>query len=456
MRILTGICVAALLVAFAVPAFAETQNIKVSGDIKVAYVYQHDIDYLSNDSDNQNFFMNQIGLNVEADLTDNVSTYIRLINERDWNAEEGSGGTSAQFDIKLDEAYVTMKEVLYAPLTLQIGRQNIWLGKGLVIGNAGPNVWDEGGLPTTVQEMSDLTAFDAIRATLDYDPWTIDLIYSKIDADGNAVDTNNHDDTDLYVANLGYDFTKYDAEAELYYIYKHDRVATAAGTGPKSVDEIHTIGLRGSLVPFENLNLWAEGALQFGEYRNEPAIGKDREAAALDAGAEFTFVDSKWTPKLGAEAMLLTGNEATSTTDSHWQAWEPLYRGKFDNYLLDFRNITKATWTDAADQRNVAANDNNSGMTNLVSLAFFGSIEPMTDITLDARVTWERFDKKPVEDMKTGIGTELDAKLTYDYTEDVAFTVAGGVLWPGNYYKQGADSSSHTAAQIVAATTVDF
>ena len=30
MRLLTGICVAALLVAFAVPAFAETQNIKVS------------------------------------------------------------------------------------------------------------------------------------------------------------------------------------------------------------------------------------------------------------------------------------------------------------------------------------------------------------------------------------------------------------------------------------------
>jgi len=459
MRILTGICVAALLVAFAVPAFAETQNIKVSGDVKVAYVYQHDIDYCSNDKDNQNFFMNQVGLNVEADLTDNVSTYIRLINERDWNAEEGT--TSEQFDVLLDEAYVTMKEMLYAPLTLQIGRQNIWLGKGLVIGNAGPNVWDEGGLPATVQELSDLTAFDAIRATLDYDPWTIDLIYSKIDGDTNAaVATSggaNHDDTDLYVANVGYDFTKYDAEAEVYYILKHDRVDdTAAGTGPMSVNEVSTIGLRGSLVPFENFNLWAEGALQFGKYRNEPAIGKDREAGALDAGAEFTFVDSKWTPKLGAEAMLLTGNKATATEDGHWKAWEPLYRGKFDNCLLDFRNITKATWTDSAGQRNVAANDNNSGMTNLLSLAVYGSIEPMTDITLDARVTMEKFDNTPVEGMKKGIGTELDAKVTYDYTEDVAFTVVGGVVWPGNYYKQGADSSSHTAAQVVAATTIDF
>ncbi len=451
MRILTGICVAALLVAFAVPAFAETQNIKVSGDVKVAYIYQHDIDYLSNDGDNQNFFMNQVGLNVEADLTDNVSTYIRLINERDWNGES----TGEQFEILLDEAYVTMKEMLYAPLTLQIGRQNIWLGKGFVVGNAGPNVWNEGGLPTTVQEMSDLTAFDAIRATLDYDPWTVDLIYSKIDADTNAIDGANHDDTDLYVANVGYDFTKYDAEAEAYYIFKHDRVATAVATGPKSVDEVHTLGLRGSLVPFENFNLWAEGALQFGKYRNEPAIGKDREAGALDAGADFTFVDVKWTPKIGAEAMYLTGNKATATEDGNWKAWEPLYRGKFDNYLLDFRNITKATWTDS-QRIGATSNQNDSGMTNLISMAFFGSIEPMTDITLDTRFTWERSDKAPVEDMKNGIGTELDAKLTYDYTEDVAFTVAGGVLWPGNYYKQGADSSSHTAAQIVAATTIDF
>ena len=453
MRILTGICVAALLVAFAVPAFAETQNIKVSGDIKVAYIYQHDIDYRENDSDNQNFFINQIGLNVEADLTDNVSTYIRLINERDWNAEDGTGA-GVQFDIKLDEAYVTMKEMLYAPLTLQIGRQNIWLGNGLMIGNAGINVWDEGGLPATVQEMSEMTAFDAIRATLDYDPWTIDLIYTKVDGDNNAVDTDNHDDTDLYVANVGYDFTKYDAEAEAYYIYKHDRVTVAPGTGPKTTDEVHTAGLRGSLVPFENMNLWAEGALQWGEYRNEPAAGKGREAAALDIGGDYSFVDMKWTPKLGAEVMYLSGNDADVGGTGKWKAWDPLYRGKFDNYLLDFRNITKQTWSDA--QRGVNANQNNNGMTNLASLAIFGSIEPMTDISVDARITMQKFDEAPVAGYKKAIGTELDAKVTYDYTEDVEFAVAGGVVWPGDYYKKDDNSSNQTAAQIVAATTVDF
>jgi len=226
MRLLTVLCVAALVVAFAVPASAETQNIKVSGDIKAAYVFQGNMDYVD-DGDNMNFFIQQIGVNVEADLTDNVSTYIRLINEREWDAADQAGtiGTptsNKSFDILLDEAYVTLKEMLYAPLTVKIGRQNIWLGKGLVVGNSGN--WSAGQLTTTVQEQSDMTAFDAVRATLDYDPWTVDLIYSKMDANtnGTAAFVNNRDDLDMYIANVGYDFTKYDAEAEAYYIYVHE------------------------------------------------------------------------------------------------------------------------------------------------------------------------------------------------------------------------------------------
>ena len=454
MRLLTGICVAALLVAFAVPAFAETQNIKVSGDIKVAYIYQSDIDFQDNDGGNQNFFINQVGLNVEADLTDNVSTYIRLINERDWNAENSNGGASAQFDIKLDEAYVTLKEMLYAPLTLQIGRQNMWLGKGLVIGNAGINVWDEGGLPMTVREMSDMTAFDAIRATLDYDPWTIDLIYSKIDADNNNVNTNNYDDTDLYVANVGYDFTKYDAEAEAYYVFKHDRVATA-GVTPKSVDEVHTVGLRGSLVPFESMNLFAEGAIQFGDYRDATSsVKKDREAFALNVGGDYTFADVKWTPVLGGEFLYLSGNNADATGNGKWEAWDPIYRGKFDNYLGDFRNVSKATAYDITNT--TGANGNNNGLTNQSSLAGFISADPMTDINVNLRYTYFWFDEVPVAAGDDEIGMELDAKVAYDYTEDVAFTVCGGVFWPGDFYSKGGDSQDKTAAQIVAATTIDF
>ncbi len=447
MRIITGICVAAVLVAFAVPAFAETQNIKVSGDVKVAYVYQSDIDLRNNDGDNQNFFLNQVGLNVEADLTDNVSTYVRLLNEREWNAEDQSTSDNG-FDILLDEAYVTLKEMLYAPLTLKIGRQNIWLGKGFVMGNSGAMVWDaESSLPTTIEEISDMTAFDSVRATLDYDPWTIDLIYAKINENVNSATTTtpgNRDDVDLYVGNIGYDFTKYDAEAEAYYIYKHDRENRDDYSAPNTIS---TVGLRGSLVPFENMNLWAEGAIQFGNYRNG-AKSEDREAGAIDIGADYTFVDVKWTPVVGAEYIWLSGEE--SANEGKWKAWDPLYRGKFDNYLSDFRNITKAT-SYANSGNTMGSNDN--GMTNQNSIAVFGGIEPMTDISVDARWTYLWYDEVPVSGRDDEIGHELDAKVSYDYTEDVEFTVAAGVLWPLKYYPEETDS---TASQIVSAVKVDF
>jgi len=435
MRLLTVLCVAALLVAFAVPASAETQNIKVSGDIKAAYVYQQNIDLTDNDGNNQNFFIQQIGLNVEADLTDNVSTYVRLLNERDW---DGINSTSSDFNILLDEAYVTLKEMLYAPLTVKIGRQNMWLGKGFVIGNSAN--WAAGNLPATIREYSDMTAFDAIRATLDYDPWTIDLIYSKIDEGLNAVGVGNYDDVDLYVANVGYDFTKYDAEAEAYYIYRHDTGQKVDG----KTDEINTIGLRGSLVPFDSMNLWLEGATQFGKDRTG-ATSVSREAYAVDAGIDYTFTDVKWTPTLGAEWIWLSGNKAGSSKN---EGWNPLYRGKFDNYLADFRNITKATLQDVGNTAN------NTGMTNLQSIALFGSIAPVTDITMDARWTALWHDENVVStDNDKGLGYELDGKVAYDYTEDVQFSVAAGVLWPGDYYTSPNDK---TASQVVAGVSVDF
>jgi hypothetical protein len=427
MRLLTVICVAALVVAFAVPAFAETQNIKVSGNISAAYVYQRDIDFTKT-TENPNFFMQQIGLNVEADLTDNVSTYIRLINERGWETNATTG-----FDILLDEAYITLKEMLYAPLTVKIGRQNIWLGKGFVIGNSGN--WNH-GLPGSINEFSDMTAFDAIRATLDYDPWTVDLIYSKINDTGPAF-YDRGSDTDLYIANVGYDFTKYDAEAEAYYIYQHDRSSQIENKS----DQIHTIGLRGSLVPFESMNLWAEGGLQFGKDRTGSPYSDavSRRAGALDVGLDYTFADVKWTPKVGAEWIYLSGDKG----DGKQKGWNPLYRGKFDNYIADFRGSSKG----------FASSLNDSGISNQQSIALFGSMAPMTDITMDAKWTYIWLDQKLASEESKKVGWEVDGKVAYDYTEDVQFSCAIGYFKPGKVYTA---PDNKAATQVVAGVAVDF
>ncbi|MEA3328910.1 MAG: hypothetical protein U9Q08_04200, partial [Candidatus Omnitrophota bacterium] len=102
MRKLTIFCMMAALVAFvAAPAYAEVQNVKISGDITLRSVLQstYDLNGLDDNttnwnhgpaqldtSENAHSFMSTVGINIDADLTDNVSAAIRIMNERDWTS----------------------------------------------------------------------------------------------------------------------------------------------------------------------------------------------------------------------------------------------------------------------------------------------------------------------------------------------------------------------------------
>ena len=96
--------------AAAMPAFAAVQNIKVSGDILARYIARSDFSLtkdLVGTDDNINVFNTVTRIRIDADLTDNVSTVVRLINERNWTEAD-----AATTDIDLDLAYVTLKEFL--------------------------------------------------------------------------------------------------------------------------------------------------------------------------------------------------------------------------------------------------------------------------------------------------------------------------------------------------------
>ena len=105
------------LLAFAVAltgtAYAEVQNVKVSGDIDMKAVIHHNYDLklkqknengttggvtpaVTNDDD-ASFFLQTTRVRVDADLTDNVSTHVRLLNQRFWDADSsGIQGTEAR------------------------------------------------------------------------------------------------------------------------------------------------------------------------------------------------------------------------------------------------------------------------------------------------------------------------------------------------------------------------
>ena len=158
-RISLSVCLVALIGFVALPAFAAVQNVKISGDINVSGVARSNLDLdksssvansvgANSNQDNQSDFLSITRVKVDADLTDNVSTSVRLINERNWNGDSATGTTGAnrnigfttanapatekQFD--LDLASITLREFLTPALTLTVGRQELRFGNGWVVG----------------------------------------------------------------------------------------------------------------------------------------------------------------------------------------------------------------------------------------------------------------------------------------------------------------------------------
>jgi hypothetical protein len=199
---------AALMVVCASPAFAAIQNVKVSGDITTTFVDRNDFDLgttlgsegtvTSNSFEpvglrKQNVFITQTRLRVDADLSDNVSTTVGLINERAWNGENGSNSTlssgsqtlsggsgstdALDTNVQLYLASVTLREFLYSPLTLQIGRQTFNYGNGLIMAGGGVGNQATGNLQYVAQDLTERTSYDGVTATLDYKPLTISMIY---------------------------------------------------------------------------------------------------------------------------------------------------------------------------------------------------------------------------------------------------------------------------------------
>ena len=439
-------------------AYAEVQNVKVSGDIIASGVLRDHFNLQNGPAGDkkdihQSFFMTQTRVRVDADLTDNVSATVRLINERTWgsNANNDFGYTTSTTDsnnnwdrgmgIDLDLAYVTLKEFLYSPLTLTIGRQEIKFGNGLIIGRSVPGIY----YGTDVQVPSDLSeikAFDAIRATLNYDPLVVDLVYAKT----LQSTTNRNNTAELFGVNASYALSK-KIDVSAYYYLKSDNNAGQL-VSKRTADKVNTIGTLIAIKPIDNLATSLEAAYQFGNNdRNgliNPSNARRHDAWAVQAMADYTFAKMKMTPTIGGSYTYLSGGRDTGSGMN--KGWDSMF------YDQKLNNITYALLP----------------FSNLSVFNLRGSIKPVEDITVS--VNYGYYDRASGTggrevvspgtsgtggnyiDSGTGVGYDVDytgeqhlgdavdATVIYDYTEDVQFGLTAG------WFKSGAGLSSRVAA----------
>lgn len=493
-RRLLIVCAVMFLVAMAVPAFAAVQNVKVSGDIDAKWIIRDNFSLgqqsatFVGSKDNQNYLNTIARVRVDADLTDNVSATIRLLNERDWN-DEGSTGTSSSSagatgdtSVYLDLAYVTLKEMLYSPLTVIIGRQNLRYGNAFIIGDPDTNRLAAARSGVQARDLSARKAFDAIRMILNYDPLTVDIIYSKIGAGAirsTAAIDSTKDDIDLYGINANYKLgDKYNTVAEAYLFTKKDNNTTAGVAGTKG-DTIYNPGLRVSTNPIKGLNLQGEVAWQRGNKAGASGAStvndnRRREATAWQIIVTYALQVEKlmkYSPVAGLEYTHYSGDKnptrsgAEPSADKNaredtYRHWDPMFEdqagGKIYNVLF-------------------IATDNNIFNANV-------SFKPIEDVSLRLDWTTLYLDKKlPWDGVASGGGTtamtlyqtggnstsvttmntdekhlgqEIDAMLTYDYTEDVQFGLNVGAFVPGKAFTKLV--SKKNATQAIASCKVVF
>ncbi|MFC1570869.1 alginate export family protein [Candidatus Omnitrophota bacterium] len=495
MKFLKVICVIAMVFAISAVAYAETQSVKISGDIAARAFARDNYDLISDHNDQtvppnggsssdwSTFLQSTVEIQIDADLTDNVSGVIRLLNQRVWSstnytttgareavalnaARDGNiargaagPGTADAYSVIMDLAYIELKEFLYSPLTLRIGRQDLWFGKGFIIGNS---LQDPTGA-LYAPEYTAVNSFDAIRATLDYDPWTIDAVYAKISENFLSSD----DDENLVGVNVGYIFDDYNAEAEGYWWLRMDRnpggIANVwpqmAGRYGNNSNDINTWGLRGSFDPIEDWTVALEGALQHGDFMGFGAQDDHRArlAFAIDAMVECRIFqdDYAWKPVMTFEYIFYSGEEnignRTARTNGTYTGWDPMYRGKFDTAIREWQNVFYPT-----------AQYSTPASTNEHQVLFGASVEPTDSVTIDGKLGFFWLDKSAstntaiVNEFRNKyVGTEVDLNVTWDYTEDVSFGLLSAFFFPGSHFSEGS-GFKQPATDLVATAKLSF
>ena len=425
---LLKILIAVFAVALIAPAFSAVENVKVGGDVAIYGVIRGK--YALPTNDYHNFFQTSARVYVSADLSENVSAMVRLINERDWGYRDTGTG------IYLDLGYIQVKDLLTPGLNLTVGRQEIQLGEGLVIGSAYNAFYNASSrnynypVALAAKDLGLQKAFDAVK--IDY---TASAIPLSVTAFLSTINEQLWTDQTLLGLNLGYKVADI-ADLEVYYVrddnYKNNDKANLDTAGIRVVSKIPAI---------ENFNLKGEYAKQFGDDGTN-----DYEGSALLLGGEYKF-SANMEPAIKVNYLILSGDEKNPTTGDHkdWQMVFPSNIGSRIGPLF----YAYSAWN--YDKKNIKLEESNLKVLNL---GF--SLKPVEKLTLSLDGYWLKTDEKVAVGANSydKIGKEIDLGIEYKHTEDLVFGLSLGKIFADDLIKKGFEGKD--AWQTIASMKVSF
>jgi len=456
-KLLTAVCALVLVLGLSFSASAAVQNVRVGGDIEVKGIYQRAYDIYNeieafgftvyeNDPVVHDYLAEITRLYVDASLTDNVSAYVRVLSERDWDTL-----TAVSDDVNIDLAYLTLSEMYGYPFSLTIGRQELKYGEGFLVG-------DGVRVSEFTYQYDARKAFDAIKAVWDYEPHQLDLFVAKITEGSNfdpvfggaPVDS----DEDLYGINWNYDGGMYGLW-DLGLFYDSSNIVVASDNENRT----WALSLRGEgtipQIDVGTLALKGEVVREWGTV--EGGLTPTGDIEVLDAWAgylegEYTF-DNVYAPYLGLGFIYMSGDDDDSDPI---EQFNPLFEdekyGEIAEVVYGLYYMTGDTMITNANIWKLSAGVNPTENTSL-DLTYYSlyAAQPVFAYTGDP------------EDQSKHIGSEYDLTFTYNYSEDVTFGLMYGMFLPGKFFKQGdeetagiVDVSLENAQELMGSVKVTF
>ena len=432
------------LVTMASSVFADVQNIRLSGDIRIRGYYLMNANansmndqygnymgYLNMNKRDTSFIAQRTRVTCEADLEDHVLVVITMGAENLWGDSDSTLRSADRgWGMRVTEAYVQFSEMFFTPATLKLGRQYLNYGRGLIISS-----YD--------QEYN----FDAGRLVLDFYPFTVDLVGAKLSEGSSFYSGTGHRGNDLLFVNGRYEMKdSIIKNVEAYFGWAAR--ASGGSTGPTYLPTQNSaspwiIGARADLTPVKNLNVWVEGAYEGGQAPINGFFETSRDATLsafiLNVGAKYTFKDVKMEPSINVEYTFASGGGSYSGNGNTFLPWFDSKQGQ-NGYLFQPALANIHIFNVGASikpAKNVTASlqayyylkadaDSFAGSNRYID---FGGLSGFTMYQTE----------------KSELGCEIDAILSYDYSKDARFSLIYAAFIPDRAFTAADSRNSYIA-----------
>ena len=269
MRLHKIMLLTALCIGVGALAYADLQNVEVNGSIRIRGNW---FDGSGDRSVLDTAFVEQrTRLGVKADFTQDVHAFIEVDSYDIWGEDFRSQNyltgadsrANSNNDLEIFQGYIQAANIGGTGLTLTLGRQELTLGSGWLVGN------------NTTSSFFTGLSFDMFRLTYAYeDSFKVEAFAAKIAESYKGFEEGDADLYGIYATCTAVNNMTFDA----YYLFLRDDgagIGTAAANATlwsaisgffghtAKIADLHTLGLRAA-GKYEGLDFEVENAWQFG------------------------------------------------------------------------------------------------------------------------------------------------------------------------------------------------